>query len=187
MKIGYARVSTADQLLDLQTDALLTAGCEKIFTDVASGVKADRPELAQALEFVRAGDSFVVWRMDRLSRSLQQLIAAVNLLGEKEVEFVSLTEGFDTSGSGGRLLYQIFGAIAEYERAIIQERVRAGLAAARARGRYGGRPKKLKPNQLGVLRGLIVAQVEINQICETLSISKTTYYRYLNAIAANAS
>ena len=185
MRIGYARVSTGDQILDLQVDALKASGCEKIFSEVASGAKDDRPVLTEALSFVRPGDSFIIWKLDRMGRSLQQLIAAINSLRDREIIFVSLSENFDTGSAAGRLLYQMSGAFAEYERSLIQERVRAGLQAARARGRCGGRPRRLNKSQLGVLQGLIVAQVGIGEICETLNISRSTYYRYLNNLAKN--
>jgi DNA invertase Pin-like site-specific DNA recombinase len=143
MLIGYARVSTDDQNLDLQLDALLKAGCskDKIYPDTISSGKADRPGLKQALDQLRAGDTLVVWRLDRLGRSLQELIGLINGIRAKGADFKSLTENMDTNTSGGKLVFHFFGALAEYERSIIRERTNAGLQAARARGRLGGRPK----------------------------------------------
>ena len=138
MKIGYARVSTADQSLDLQMDALKQAGCEKVFYDVASGARTARPGLQDALEYLRRGDSLVVWRFDRLGRSLPHLIETVTTLEERGVGFHSLQESIDTSTSGGKLIFRMFGALAEFERNLIRERTEAGLKAARARGRLRG-------------------------------------------------
>ncbi len=133
MKIGYARVSTLDQNLELQTDALEKAGCEKIFTDRASGAKDDRQGLIDAIEFCRKGDSLVVWKLDRLGRSLKHLIETINALHEKKVDFVSVQESIDTTTSGGKLIFHVFGALAEFGRELIRERTNAGLASARAR------------------------------------------------------
>lgn len=141
MLIGYARVSTQDQTLDLQTDALKRAGCEKIFTDMASGAKSERPGLQEAMNHLRAGDMLVVWRLDRLGRSLKHLIATVTNLSDHGIGFKSLQENMDTTTSGGKLVFHIFGALAEFEREVIKERTNAGLRAARARGRFGGRPR----------------------------------------------
>ena len=143
MKIGYARVSTYEQNLDLQTDALEKAGCEQVFHDQISGAKTKRPGFDEALSYLRSGNILVVWRLDRLSRSLKHLIETVNLLEEKGIGFQSLQESIDTTTSGGKLIFHIFGALAEFERNLIRERTQAGLAAARARGRKGGRPKSL--------------------------------------------
>ena len=139
MKVGYARVSTHEQNLDLQEDALKEAGCERIYRDRVSGAASDRPGLQNALDYVREGDTLVVWRTDRLGRSLKHLIETVTTLEERGVGFQSVQESIDTTTSGGRLVFHIFGALAEFERNLIQERTRAGLAAARARGRKGGR------------------------------------------------
>lgn len=179
MKIGYARVSTIDQNLDLQIDALEKAGCEKIFTDTASGALDARKGLFDALEFCRAGDSLIVWKLDRLGRSLKHLIETVNLLQAKDVGFVSLQESVDTTTSGGKLVFHVFGALAEFERELIRERTRAGLAAARARGRLGGRPKKLSNKQIEMARKLMAdPSNSIKEICATLKISRATLYRY---------
>src|SRR5437899_10962642 len=140
MFIGYARVSTQDQTLDLQNDALEKIGCTKIFTDTASGAKAERPGLTEALAYVRAGDTLVVWRLDRLGRSLKHLIETITALNNKKIGFKSITENIDTTTSGGKLIFHIFGALAEFERDIIRERTNAGLHAARARGRFRGSP-----------------------------------------------
>src|SRR5215471_21056439 len=141
MLIGYARVSTQDQTLDLQTDALRQVSCEKIFTDTTSGAKSERPGLQNAMDHLRAGDTLVVWRLDRLGRTLKHLIATVTDLSEKGIGFKSLQEHMDTTTSGGKLIFHIFGALAEFEREVLKERTYAGLQAARARGRLGGRPK----------------------------------------------
>src|ERR687890_252727 len=154
MLIGYARVSTEDQNLDLQRDALETAGCEQIYTDRVSGTKARRPGLEQALSHLRAGDTLVVWRLDRLGRSLRHLIDTVTELQEKGIGFKSLTESIDTTTSGGRLVFHIFASLAEFEREIIRERTQAGLQAARARGKTGGRPKALTDKQVAMLNQL---------------------------------
>src|ERR671916_533654 len=143
MDIGYARVSTGEQTLDLQLDALKTAGCGKVYTETASGAKAERPGLDEVLGYLRQGDTLVVWRLDRLGRSLQHLIEVVAALAERGIGFKSLTEQIDTTTPGGKLVFHVFGALAEFERDLIRERTHAGLAAARARGRTGGRPKVL--------------------------------------------
>src|SRR5207248_9019601 len=141
MLIGYARVSTHDQTLDLQQDALEKAGCGKIFTDTASGAKAERKGLEEALAYVREGDTLVVWRLDRLGRSLKHLLETITTLNTRKIGFKSLTESIDTTTSNGRLIFNIFASLAEFERDLIRERTKAGLQAARARGRVGGRPK----------------------------------------------
>ena len=181
MKIGYARISTLEQNPDLQHDALKKAGCEKVFEDKVSGAKTSRPGLDAALEYARAGDCIVVWRLDRLGRSLKHLIEVVEDLESKEIGFISLQEGFDTTTSGGKLIFQIFGALAEFERNLIRERTMAGLTAARARGRLGGRRKKLTNDQVETLRRMADSrQHTIMEICTVMGISKPTYYRYLN-------
>src|SRR5512132_4175640 len=147
MLIGYARVSTSDQTLDLQKDVLEKAGCSKIFTDTASGAKAERIGLDEALNYVRSGDTLVVWKLDRLGRSLPHLIETITGLNNRGIGFKSITEAIDTTTSGGKLIFHIFGALAEFERDIIRERTQAGLNAARSRGRKGGRPKSLTPKK----------------------------------------
>jgi DNA invertase Pin-like site-specific DNA recombinase len=182
MQIGYARVSTYDQTLHLQRDALTQAGCIKIFTDTASGVKAERKGLAEALSYIRAGDTLVVWRLDRLGRSLSDLIVTMTMLEGRGIGFKSLTENIDTTTSGGKLIFHIFGALAEFERNLIRERTQAGLAAARARGKKGGRPKALTQRQRSIARELYEKRHPIAEICRTLRISKATLYRALNTV-----
>jgi len=182
MFIGYARVSTDDQNLDLQSDALTQAGCEQIYTDRVSGTKAERKGLTEALSYLRAGDTLVVWRLDRLGRSLRHLIDTVTALQERGVGFKSLQEAIDTTTSGGKLVFHIFGALAEFEREIIRERTKAGLTAARARGKSGGRPKALTEKQVQMLNNLAADRNNsIEDICKTLGISRMTYYRYVKA------
>ena len=173
MKIGYARVSTIDQNLNLQTDALKKASCEKIFTDMASGSLDSRKGLIDAVEFCRAGDSLIVWKLDRLGRSLKHLIETVNLLQTKDIGFVSLQESVDTTTSGGKLVFHVFGALAEFERELIRERTRAGLQAAQQRGKLGGRPKKLSNKQIEIAQKLLSDKSDsIKEICGTLKISR---------------
>ena len=180
MLIGYARVSTHEQDLSLQLDELKRAGCEKIFEDKASGAKTDRPGLQEALEYVRTGDNLLVWRLDRLGRSLIHLIKTVSQLEEQGIGFRSLQESIDTTSSGGRLVFQIFGALAEFERNLIRERTLAGLSAARARGRTGGRPKALDTAKIKLLYKLYVEKAHtVKEICQLLGISKPTLYTYL--------
>lgn len=147
MLIGYARVSTHEQDCALQEDALRAAGCDRLFLETASGAKRDRPELRAALAAMQEGDTLVVWRLDRLARSLRHLLETVEGLEARGMKFRSLTEAMDTSTSGGKLILSVLGAMAEFERALISERTKAGLEAARLRGRKGGRPRKLQPGQ----------------------------------------
>src|SRR5260221_5896798 len=180
MLIGYARVSTQDQTLDLQTDALKQAGCEKLFTDMTSGAKSERPGLQDAMNQLRAGDTLVVWRLDRLGRTLKHLIATIAELSDKGIGFRSLQESMDTTTSGGRLIFHIFGSLAEFEREVIKERTIAGLQAARARGRLGGRPKlqSLDPKKVALARKLYEdGNMPVQEICDTLHIGKATLYR----------
>jgi len=179
MLIGYARVSTHDQNLDLQQDSLYAAGCEKIFVDELSGAKAARPGLQQAMDSLREGDVLVVWRLDRLGRSLRNLLELVEKLKERKVGFRSLQESMDTSTSGGNLIFQVFGALAEFERNIIRDRTNAGLAAARARGRTGGRPKKLDEQQRELVIRLYKERIPVPEILKTVKISKGTLYKYV--------
>ena len=176
-------VSTADQDLDLQRDALKQAGCEKVITDTASGANAARPGLDKVRELLRAGDTLVVWRLDRLGRSLKDLIASVAWLEEQGVALVSLQETIDTSTPAGeRLTFHLFGALAEFERNLIRERTQAGLTAARARGRSGGRPAALDPAKRALAVQLYEARtLSVAQICSTLGISKPTLYAYARA------
>jgi DNA invertase Pin-like site-specific DNA recombinase len=178
MLIGYARISTSEQSLDLQLDALERAGVEKVFSDVASGAKAARPGLDQALSHVREGDTLVVWKLDRLGRSIRHLIDTIKLLDERKVGFKSLQESIDTTTSGGRLVFHIFCSLAEFERDLVSERTHAGLHAARARGRKGGRPKSLTDKQLKQARTLRDNNSHsVADICRTLKISRSTFYR----------
>jgi DNA invertase Pin-like site-specific DNA recombinase len=180
MLIGYARVSTTDQTLDLQKDALEKAGCSRIFTDTASGAKAERVGLDEALSHLREGDTLVVWRLDRLGRSLKHLIETITGLNNRHIGFKSITESIDTTTSGGKLIFHIFGALAEFERDIIKERTNAGLQAARARGRKGGRPKALSPKKAQMAEVLYKDKNNsIDEICKTLNISRATLYRYI--------
>ena len=181
MFIGYARVSTFDQNLDLQIDALKKAGCEKIYKDQLSGAKADRPGLAEALAFARKGDTVVVWRLDRLGRSLRHLITTVEEMRSKGIALKSLQDNIDSSTAAGELQFHIFGALAQFERALIQERTNAGLASARARGRFGGRPKKLTSEQVQLAASLMKdPNVAVKQICSMLKVGRTTLYKYVS-------
>jgi DNA invertase Pin-like site-specific DNA recombinase len=180
MLIGYARVSTQDQTLNLQKDALEKIGCSKIFTDTSSGAKAERKGLEEALEYVREGDTLVVWRLDRLGRSLKHLIETISQLDTRKIGFKSLTENIDTTTSGGKLIFHIFGALAEFERNLIRERTNAGLQAARARGRKGGRPKSLTGKKTAMAQALYNDKNNtVDEICKTLNISRATLYRYI--------
>jgi DNA invertase Pin-like site-specific DNA recombinase len=179
MLIGYARVSTQEQTLNLQQDALKKAECTKIFTDIASGAKSERKGLEEALTYVRKGDTLVVWRLDRLGRSLPHLITTLTDLEERGIGFKSLTENIDTTTSGGKLIFHIFGALAEFERNLIRERTQAGLTAARARGKKGGRPKVLTVQKRSIARELYDTGHPILDICRTLKISRATFYRSL--------
>jgi DNA invertase Pin-like site-specific DNA recombinase len=183
MLIGYARVSTNEQTLALQSDALTKAGCSRVFTDTASGVAPSRAGLAEALHFARDGDVLVVWRLDRLGRSLKHLIETVTTLERQGIGFKSLMENIDTTTSGGKLVFHIFGALAEFERDINRERTRAGLEAARARGRNGGRPKAAMlndPRKVAMAQALYNEKTNsIADICRTLRISRSTLYRYI--------
>jgi DNA invertase Pin-like site-specific DNA recombinase len=180
MLIGYARISTNEQNLNLQTDALTKAGCEKIFTDTASGAKSDRTGLTEAINFMRKGDTLCVWKLDRLGRSLKHLIETVLALQALGKGFCSLQENIDTTTSGGKLFFHIFGALAEFERDIIRERTRAGLASARSRGRLGGRPSIMNSKKLKMATSLYAdGKTQVGEICETLGISRATFYRHL--------
>ncbi len=180
MLVGYERVSTDDQTTDLQRDELAQC-CEKIFSEKISGAKSDRPGLSECLNFLREGDCLVVWRLDRLGRSLKDLIEIVEGLEQRGIGFKSLREAIDTTTSGGKLIFHIFGALAEFERNLIRERTNAGLQAARARGRYGGRPKAMNSKQVEMAKALSQNPgLSIAEICEQLGVSRATYYRYVS-------
>ncbi len=182
MKIGYARVSTDDQNLSLQRDALHAAGCERIFEDRTSGTKSERQGLSDALAFIREGDILVVWRLDRLGRSLAHLIKIVGEMESRGIGLMSIHESIDTSSSTGRLVFHIFGALAEFERNLIRERTKAGLKAARARGKVGGRPKALDTDRRKLaVRLYEEKQHTVRQICEMMGISRPTLYKYVEA------
>jgi len=181
MKIGYARVSTADQHLRMQEDALKSDGCDQIFHDIASGVKTERPGLEEAISYLREKDVLVVWKLDRLGRSVQHLIETIKKLSERGIGFKSLQENIDTTTSGGKLIFHIFSALAEFERDLIKERANAGLKAARARGRLGGRPPLLKPDQVKKMLGYYDEQkITVDEICKIFNISRPSFYNYLN-------
>ena len=180
MLIGYARVSTFDQSLALQQDALGQAGCTKIYEDRMGGARAARPGLSLALEVARPGDVLIVWRLDRLGRSLRDLIDLVAVLERKGIGLRSLQESIDTTSNSGRLIFHMFGALAEFERNLIRERTQAGLTAARARGRKGGRPKALDPAKRRLAVRLYQQREHpIGEICRMMGISKPTLYKYL--------
>ena len=179
MLVGYARVSTQDQKLELQRDALHGAGCEKIFEDKASGVKAMRPGLTEAVAFMRPGDTLVIWKLSRLGRSLRQLIEAVQMLQDKGIELRSLHESIDTNTATGKLLFHIVAAFAQFERDNMIENTKAGLEAARARGKKGGRKPAMDAGKLALARTLRAdPTLPISDICKTLGVSKATFYRY---------
>ena len=181
MLIGYARVSTDDQNLDLQRDALQAVGCERVFEDMVSGARADRTGLVTLMSMLRAGDTVVIWRLDRLGRSLKNLIELVERLESAKVGLRSLQENIDTTSSGGKLVFHLFGALAEFERNLIRERTQAGLVAARARGRMGGRPRRLDPVKLALAVKLHRERNHtVEEICKMMGISKSTLYNYLD-------
>lgn len=181
MKAGYARISTSDQNLYMQEDALKSEGCERIFKDIASGARTERPGLEEVLAYLRAGDLLVVWKLDRLGRSVPHLIQTIKSLNERKIGFKSLQENIDTTTSGGKLIFHIFSALAEFERDLIQERTRAGLKAARARGRLGGRPPLLQPHQVKKMLARYDEQkITVAEICKIFSISRPSFYNYLN-------
>jgi DNA invertase Pin-like site-specific DNA recombinase len=177
--VGYARVSTLDQDPGLQLDALAAAGCTKVFEDRASGARTDRAGLRQALDYVREGDVLVVWKLDRLGRSLPHLIETVAALNERGVGFRSITEAIDTTTPGGRLVFHLFGALGQFERDLIQERTRAGLAAAAARGRKGGRKPVISADKLGRARGMVAKGLTVREAAIRLKVGKTALYEAL--------
>jgi DNA invertase Pin-like site-specific DNA recombinase len=178
--VGYARVSTTDQTPDLQIDALTLAGAHRIFIETASGAKADRPQLAAALDYLRPGDTLAVWKLDRLARSIRQLIDTIDTLDQSCCGFRSLTEAIDTTSPTGKLVFHIFSALTEFERSIIRERTIAGLAAAKARGRRGGRPRAMSENDVLVAKTLLrEGSLTIKEVADRLGISDATLYKYL--------
>jgi DNA invertase Pin-like site-specific DNA recombinase len=181
LRIGYARVSTDDQVLDSQHDALAAAGCEQVYDDVASGARDDRPGLEQAMKALRKGDVLVVYKLDRVGRSLPHLVELVAELERREVGFRVLTGQIDTTTAAGRLVFHIFAALAEFERELIRERTRAGLDAARARGRKGGRPAKMTPSKLRMAMALMADPRSVAQeVAAQLGVSTATLYRYVD-------
>lgn len=180
MLVGYARVSTQDQTPALQLDALKAAGCERVFQEKASGAQRDRPELAAALDYMRAGDTLVVWKLDRLARSMKQLIETVEKMEGRQIGFRSLTEAIDTTTPGGRLIFHVFAALAEFERSVIKERTTAGLAAARARGRKGGRPRSLSEKDIAAARAMLSdPEITVDEVARRLGVGPATLYRHL--------
>lgn len=178
--IGYARVSTLDQTPDLQLDALNAAGCSRIFVETVSGANANRTELAAALSYLREGDTLVVWKLDRLARSISQLISTIDRLSAAACGFKSLTEAIDTTTPTGRLTFHIFSALTEFERSIIRERTLAGLAAAKARGRTGGRPKAMSATSITAAKALIAeGSLTIGEVADQLGVSDATLYKYI--------
>jgi DNA invertase Pin-like site-specific DNA recombinase len=180
MLVGYARVSTQEQNLDLQISSLKEIGCEKIFTEKASGAQRDRPELFKALEYIRSGDVLVVWKLDRLARSMRQLIETIEMLESRKIGFKSITEHMDTTTNGGKLIFHIFASLAEFERSIIKERTMAGLREARLQGKIGGRPRSLSNDDVEMIKGWLAESKKVNmeQIAKRIGISPATLYRY---------
>ena len=185
MKIGYTRVSTAEQSLALQLDALRQAGCRKVYEEVISGARIERPVLQDLLTHLRDGDVLMIWKLDRLGRSLRHLIEVVTDLAQRGIGFQSLQENLDTTTSSGKLVFHLFGALAEFERDLIRERTQAGLVAARARGRLGGRPRGLsaqaEATALAAETLYREGQLSVRQIAAKLHIAKSTLYVYLRA------
>ena len=182
-RIGYARVSTDDQHLDLQRDALKKAGCSVLYEEAASGKSTDRPELEQCRKALREGDTLVVWRLDRLGRSLKDLVCLVTELEQRGVGFESLTEQIDTDNAAGRLVFHVFAALSEFERNLIRERTQAGLAAARARGRAGGRKPKLDDQQRREIKALLLdPDIQVTDVARRYGVSRTTLYKHVGVI-----
>lgn len=178
MKVGYARVSTMEQNLDAQHAALAAAGCDKVFQDYASGAKADRVGLGEALEYVRSDDTLVVWKLDRLGRSMKGLIELAGTLDERGVNLESITDGIDTNTAAGRFFFHIMAALATMERELILERTRAGLVAARKAGRIGGRPRKMTNAKIGVAQRELNSGTPAKEVAATLGVSVATLYRH---------
>jgi DNA invertase Pin-like site-specific DNA recombinase len=182
--LGYARVSTTDQQPQLQVDALERAGCFRVFTETASGARRDRPTLEQLLDQLRPGDTLVVWKLDRLGRSLRHLVDTVTGLAERGIGFCSLQEAIDTTTPGGKLVFHVFAALAEFERDLIRERTAAGLAAARARGHRGGRPSVMTAHKARVAQEMYASgQYTVATIASTLGVSRASIYRHLGRAA----
>ncbi|ONF49422.1 recombinase family protein [Methylobacterium radiotolerans] len=183
--VGYARVSTLDQNTTMQLDALKAAGCKRLFEETATGARVGhkRPELDAALQYLREGDTLVVWRLDRLARSLSQLVETVTMLRDRGIELRSLHENIDTSTSTGRLTFHLFASLAEFERDLIRDRTKAGLEAARARGRTGGRPKRLSPAEVDTARALLESDppVSFSEVARRLKVRPSTLYNYFPA------
>ena len=180
MLIGYAHVSTTDQRLDLQLDALKAAGCDRIFQDVASGAATSRAGLAEAMSHAREGDVLTVWRLDRFGRSLKDLVARMETLTARGVGFRSLTEGIDSTSTTGRLVLHLFGALAEFERELIRERTLAGLESARARGRKGGRPPSMNRKKVGLAAKMLAdPSISVGDVLDAVGVSKSTLYRHV--------
>ena len=185
MDIGYARVSTSDQNTSLQIDALNAAGCEKIYEELFSGASKDRPELSRCIDVLRSGDTLTVWRLDRLGRSLKDLVAIISDLEERGVGFRSINESIDTTTPGGKLVFHIFAALAEFERSLIQERTRAGLAAARARGRKGGRKPKMTVGDSRKARAMLLdPQMTKTNVAHHFNVSRVTLNKALKELEA---
>lgn len=180
MLVGYARVSTGDQNLDMQQDALTSAGCTQLFNDRITGAAQVKEGLASALSYIRPGDTLVVWKLDRLGRTVKGLIELVEQLKAKGVEFRSLTDGIDTSTSAGRFFFHVMAAMAEMERELIKERTKAGLAAAKARGRKGGRKAKMDLSKIGAARQLLASGTVATDVAKNLGVSRATLYRALS-------
>ena len=180
MLVGYARVSTQEQDLALQLDALHGAGCERVFEEKASGAQRDRPALKAAFDYMREGDTLVVWKLDRLARSLKQLIETVEAFAGRGIGLRSLTEAIDTTTAGGKLVFHIFAALAEFERGVIRERTLAGLQAARVRGRVGGRPPALKAKDLAAAKAMLKdSEITVAEVAERMGVAASTLYRHL--------
>jgi len=183
--LGYARVSTADQTAALQQDALKAAGCFRVWTDTASGAKADRPKFAEVFDQLRSGNTLVVWRLDRLGRSLPHLIETIGDLEERGVGFKSVQESIDTTTPGGRLVFHVFSALAQFELELVRERTMAGLAAARARGRTGGRPSVMTPSKLKQATRMVSDGLPLNEIAQVLGMSRSTLYRHIEGLGTS--